>query len=119
MNGFFGDEDALLFEISLITSDGLEIPVDAMLDTGFSYFLAINDQDIEALGWERLREQTMRTARGDVKFDIYIGKVIFDGQEYDIPVHVGKDLSEVLLGRQWLTNRRLVVDINKNELTLE
>ena len=119
MNGFFGDEDALLFEISLIASDGLELPVDAMLDTGFSYFLAINDQDIDALGWERLREQTMRTARGDVKFDIYIGKVIFGGQELDIPVHVGKDLSEVLLGRQWLTNRRLVVDRNKNELTLE
>ena len=34
MNGFFGDEDALLFEINLIASDGLEIPVDAMLDTG-------------------------------------------------------------------------------------
>ncbi len=119
MNGFFGEEDSLLFEILLIASDGLEIPVDAMLDTGFSYFLAINEQDIDALGWERLREQTMRTARGDVKFDIYIGKVIFDGQEYDIPVHVGKDLTEVLLGRQWLTNRRLLVDINKNELTLK
>ncbi|MGB6301024.1 MAG: aspartyl protease [Rivularia sp. (in: cyanobacteria)] len=118
MNGFFGDEDALLFEINLITSDGLELPVDAMLDTGFSDFLAINDQDIDALGWEHLREQIMRTARGDVKFNIYIGKVIFDGQETDIPVHVGKGLTEVLLGRQWLTSRRLVVDINKNELTL-
>lgn len=31
MDGFFGDEDALLFEINLITSDGLELPVDAML----------------------------------------------------------------------------------------
>ena len=62
MNGFFGEEDSLLFEILLIASDGLELPVDAMLDTGFSDFLAINDQDIDALGWERLREQTMRTA---------------------------------------------------------
>ncbi len=60
-----------------------------MLDTGFSYWLAINDQDIDALGWERLREQTMRTARGDVKFDIYVGQVLFDGEEFDIPVHVG------------------------------
>ncbi|MEM9926487.1 MAG: hypothetical protein AAF915_22495 [Cyanobacteria bacterium P01_D01_bin.50] len=51
-----------------------------MFNTAFSYFLAINDQDIDALGWERLREQTMLTARGNVKFDIYIGKVIFDGQ---------------------------------------
>lgn len=119
MNGFFGDEDALLFEINLIASDGLEIPVDAMLDTGFSYFLAIDEQDLDALGWSYIDQQIMRTARGDIRFEIYVGKVNFGGQEYDIPVHVGKGLSEVLLGRQWLTNRRLVVDINKNELTLE
>ena len=55
---------------------------------------------------------------GDVKFDIYIGKIRFGGQEYDIPVHVGTDLSEVLLGRQWLKNMRLIVDISSNVLTL-
>ena len=115
---FFWDEDALIFEINLITSDGLELPIDGMFDTGFSYWLAINDQDIDALGWERLREQTMRTARGDIKFEIYVGQVLFDGQEFDIPVHVGKDLTEVLLGRKWLTTRRLVVDIQSDELTL-
>lgn len=118
MNGFFGEGDSLLFEILLIASDGLELPVDAMLDTGFSYFLAINDQDIDALGWQRLREQTMRTARGEERFEIYMGKVNFDGQEIDIAVHVGKGLTEVLLGRQWLINRRLLVDIDKKELTL-
>lgn len=118
ISGFFGDEDTLLFEITLITSSGLELPVESMFDTGFSYWLAINDQDIDALGWEHLREQTMRTARGDEKFDIYAGQVIFDGQVFDIPVHVGKDLTEVLLGRQWLKNHRLVVDIESGELTL-
>jgi len=118
MNGFFGDEDALLFEINLITSDGLELPVDAMLDTGFSYFLAIDEQDLDALGWNYIDQQIMRTARGDVRFEIYVGKVNFDGQELDIPVHVGKGLTEVLLGRQWLTTRRLVVDIPSLELTL-
>ncbi len=51
INGFFGDQDALLFEINLITSDGLELPVDAMLDRGFSSCLAINDQDLDALSW--------------------------------------------------------------------
>ncbi len=118
ISGFFGDEDALLFEIELISDEGLELPVDAMFDTGFSYWLAVNDQDIDALGWEHLREQIMRTARGDIKFDIYVGKIKLDGQEYDIPVHVGKDLTEVLLGRQWLTTRRLLVDIPSRLLTL-
>ncbi|MFN6570330.1 aspartyl protease [Dendronalium sp. ChiSLP03b] len=90
ISGFFGDEDALLFEINLITSDGLELPVEAMFDTGFSYWLAINKQDIDALGWERLQEQTMRTARGDVKFEIYVGQVLFKV----IPINKFRGLSK-------------------------
>ncbi len=89
-----------------------------MLDTGFSYWLAIDEQDLDALAWTYFDQQIMRTARGDVRFEIYVGKVKFDGQELDIPVHVGKGLTEVLLGRRWLTNRRLVVDIPSSELTL-
>jgi len=50
ISGFFGDEDALFFEIELIATDGLEIAVDALLDTGFSDWLAINNQDLDALG---------------------------------------------------------------------
>ena len=118
IEGFLGEEDALLFEINLIASDGLELPVDAMLDTGFSYFLAINEQDLDALNWNYFDQQVMRTARGDVQFDIYIGKIRFGEQEYDIPVHVGESLEEVLLGRQWLQNMRLIVDISSNILTL-
>ena len=47
--GKFGDEDELFFEIELIAADGLEIQVDALFDTGFSWWLAINNQDLEAL----------------------------------------------------------------------
>lgn len=42
-----------------------------------------------------------------------------DEQDFDIPVHVGEGLPEVLLGRQWLKNRRLVVDISSGLLMLE
>jgi predicted aspartyl protease len=41
-----------------------------------------------------------------------------DGNEFDVPVHVGQGLSEVLLGRQWLKTRRLVVDMLSSVLTL-
>jgi predicted aspartyl protease len=118
ISGFIGDEDAILFEIDLIAADGLKLPVDALLDTGFSYWLAMNEQDVEGLGWERVRAQVMRTARGDVRFDIYLGRVEFDGEELDIPVHVGQELTEVLLGRKWLVNRQLVVNLPDGELTL-
>ncbi len=32
----FGDEDELFFEVELIADNGLGLPVDALLDTGFS-----------------------------------------------------------------------------------
>ncbi len=109
----------MFFEIELIASDGLELPIDAMLDTGFSYWLAIDNQDLEALDWIFLRQQTMRTAGGDCDFDIYAGKVRIDGQEFEIPIHVGQGLPEVLLGRQWLQTRKLVVNMPSRVLTLE
>ncbi|BAZ79086.1 aspartyl protease [Sphaerospermopsis kisseleviana CS-549] len=118
ISGKFGDEDELFFEIELMAADGLELPVEALFDTGFSWWLAINNQDLEALDWMYLEQQTMLTAQGNAEFDIYLGKVRIDGQDFDIPVHVGQGISEILLGRQWLKTRRLVVDISSGLLTL-
>jgi predicted aspartyl protease len=118
ISGYFGDEDGLFFEIELLAADGLELAVDAMFDTGFSGWLAIKEQDLDALGWVYLDQQTMRTAQGDSRFDVFLGKMRIDGNEFDVPVHVGQGLSEVLLGRQWLKTRRLVVDVLSSVLTL-
>ncbi|MGK7877587.1 MAG: retroviral-like aspartic protease family protein [Xenococcaceae cyanobacterium] len=118
ISGFLGNDDGLFFEIELLAADGLELPVDAMFDTGFSGWLAINEQDLDALGWIYVDQQTMRTAQGDSRFDIFLGKVRIDGNEFDVPVHVGQGLSEVLLGRQWLKTRRLIVDMPSSVLTL-
>lgn len=38
ISGFFGVEDALFFEIELLASTSLELPVAAMFDTGFSAY---------------------------------------------------------------------------------
>ena len=118
IQGTFSDNDELLFEIELITANGLELPVDALLDTGFSGWLAINNQDLQALDWVFVRQRTMQLAQGKGDFDLYAGKVRIDGQEFDIPVHAGTGVPEILLGRQWLKTRRLVVDISSEVLTL-
>ncbi|MEH2068406.1 MAG: aspartyl protease [Nostoc sp.] len=119
IQGRFGDEEQLFFEIELITADGLELPVDAMLDTGFSGWLAIDKQDLEEFDWLYLGERNMRLAKGEAKFDIYAGKVRIDGEEFNIPVYAGDGVLEILLGREWLKNRRLVVDLSAGMLTLE
>ncbi|MCL1470967.1 aspartyl protease [Argonema antarcticum] len=119
IHGKFGDNDELFFEIELIDDEQLELPVDAMLDTGFSGWLAIEKQDLEGLGWFYVRKELMRLAQGgDSEFDLYAGKVRIDGEEFDIPVHVGDGVPEILIGRQWLKSRRLVVDMQSNVLTL-
>lgn len=118
IEGNFGDEDELFFEIELIGTNGLELPVDALLDTGFSGWLAFDKQDLEELDWTYVGSEVMRMAKGESTFDIYLGKVRIDGQEFDIPVYAGEGVTEFLLGRQWLKNKRLVVDFPSRMLTL-
>ncbi len=119
IEGKFSDEDELFFEVELMANNGLELPVDPLLDTGFSGWLAMDEQDFEGLDWIYIRRQEMRTAKGELDFDLYAGKVRIDEQEFDIPVHVGDGVPEILIGRQWLKNRRLVVDMSAGILTLE
>ncbi|MEG4799253.1 aspartyl protease [Microcoleus sp. ARI1-B5] len=119
IEGSFGDNDELFFEVEVIADNGLELPVDALLDTGFSGWLAMDEQDLEGLDWIYIRRQEMRTARGEFDFDLYAGKIRIDDREFDIPVHVGAGVPEVLIGRQWLKTRRLVVDMSADVLTLE
>ncbi len=37
ISGRFGDEDALIFEVALIDDQELELEIDAVFDSGFSY----------------------------------------------------------------------------------
>ncbi|HAG80448.1 MAG TPA: hypothetical protein DCL61_04565 [Cyanobacteria bacterium UBA12227] len=60
----------------------------------------------------------MKTAKGEVSFALYEGKIILDGIEYTIPVHAGSEIPEPLLGLQWLRTMRLVVDATGDVLTL-
>ena len=46
--GRFGENGQIYLEINLSSNDGLSLPVEAMLDTGFTEFLAINKQDVES-----------------------------------------------------------------------
>lgn len=89
--------------------------VPVLLDTGFTNgWLIIGSQDMEALNWStQLGQVEMRTARGEGDFSVYEGKVIIDGVEVIIPVHVGQDVPETAMGSAWLDIMELIV--NKQE----
>jgi predicted aspartyl protease len=40
----------------------------------------------------------MRTAKGELYFEVYAEKVRIDEQNFDIPVHVGAGVPEFLIG---------------------
>ncbi|MBD2612771.1 aspartyl protease [Nostoc punctiforme FACHB-252] len=117
--GQFNSRGELIFEISLIAADGDVIPVQALLDTGFTGWLAIDNQDALNLGWlgDNQRED-MQTARGLTQFNLYQGTILLGEEEFLIPVLGGDELQDILLGVRWLRTKRLVADFPAGVLTL-
>ncbi len=118
IQGRFGDRGELFFEIELITGDGLSLAVEVILDTGFTEFLAINKQDLEGLNWTFIRKDILRTAQGEASFDIYLGKVLLNEREFNIPVFAGDEIQEILLGSEWLKIFDLVAKYREGVLML-
>ncbi|NEQ36569.1 MAG: aspartyl protease [Okeania sp. SIO3I5] len=119
MLGKFGNNGELFFEIELVTVTGEKFLVETLLDTGFTTgWLAINSQDLEALQWPLVAPDIeMKTAKGNETFDIHQGLIIIDGEQMTIPVHVGQEVPEFLIGSQWLEIMELTV--NKPEQILK
>ncbi|MBE9205474.1 aspartyl protease [Nostoc sp. LEGE 06077] len=119
IEGRSGDKGQVYFEIDLIGGDGLGFPVETILDTGFTEFLAMNKQDVQSLDWSFLRQNKLRTAQGETEFDVYSGRVIVDNQEWEAPVFAGDEIQEVLLGSRWMKLFILVADYSQNRVTLD
>ena len=117
--GYFNNRGELFFEMGLIATDQSVMFAPAILDTGFTDWLALNIQDIESLGWSCFKTQEKQTAGGIIEFNLYAGAVVFDDQEMTIPVIGGDEFTHVLMGLQWLKDRRLIVDKKMDLLTLE
>ncbi len=119
IQGEFNSRGELFFEIGLLSADGDIIPVMALLDTGFTGWLAIDNQDAESLGWRSYNyTRDMQTARGEERLNLYEGKVVIEEEEFTIDVLGGNELANILLGVFLLRRKRLVVDFPMGVLTL-
>ena len=120
ISGEFNSQGELIFEINLISADKDVIPVNTLLDTGFTGWLVIDNQDALTLGWTlKINEQRdMLTARGEARFNLYEGTVLLDGEQFIIEVLGGDELQDILLGVRWLQTKRLVADFPAGVLTL-
>ncbi|RKZ40055.1 MAG: aspartyl protease [Gammaproteobacteria bacterium] len=119
IRGNINSQGELFFEMGLIASDKSVMFTHAILDTGFTDWIAMNIQDVESLGWAFIKTQKKYTANGIIEFNLYAGTVFFDEQEFAIEVIGGNEFTHVLMGLQWLKHRRLIVDRKMDRLTLE
>lgn len=119
IRGRFNENFQIFFNIDLIAEGELNLSVEALLDTGFSGFLAINKQDVEALNWPYFDAEELLTAQGTAIFDKYIGKVLIDGRIFEVPVFAGDNIQEILLGSQWFSTFDLTVKYRTEEVILE
>ncbi len=117
IRGRFGEKGQIYFDLNLIDGHGLSLSVEAMLDTGFTELVAINKQDVESLDWVFLRQNKLKTAQGESFFDVYLGMVFIDEQEFEVPVFAGDEIREILLGSQWLKIFKLTADYSENIVT--
>jgi predicted aspartyl protease len=118
IQGEFDDIGQLFFEIELIAANGEPFYVNALLDTGSTEWLAINVQDLQGLEWQVIDRLDIFTAMGETTLETYLGKVIIDTEEFNVPVVAGSEFRETIIGLPWLINRRLVVDFPAGVLTL-
>ena len=119
IEGRFGENGQIYLEIDLIGGDNFSFPVETMLDTGFTEFLAMNKQDVQSLDWNFLGQDKLRTAQGETDFDVYHGRVIIDEQEFEVPVFAGDEIQEILLGSRWLKLFILVANYGEDKVSLE
>ncbi|BDA70386.1 unknown protein [Rivularia sp. IAM M-261] len=120
ITGQFNNQGELVFEISLVAADNDQLLVNAVLDTGFTGWLALDTQDAESLGWtlNTQEQRKMNTAWGEADFDIYNGTISLDGEQFTIEVLAGNQFEDILLGVYWLQIKPLVANFAAKVLTL-
>ncbi|WP_199246416.1 aspartyl protease [[Phormidium] sp. ETS-05] len=119
MTGEFNQKGELVFEVSLIAADETITWAEAILDTGFTGWLLVNEQDAITLGWKwDIKPKIVQTAGNKTVFSVYEGILLIDKEEFIIPVLAGYRVKEILLGVRWLRFKRLVADFYAGVLTL-
>jgi clan AA aspartic protease len=99
----------LLVPLTVKGFNGQELSIQAVLDTGFSNWLSLTDEQVQFLGL--LPSGTAESALADgsvVPVVLYMGIVVWEGIERLVEV-VGGD-TDPLLGVKLLEGNRLVVD---------
>jgi clan AA aspartic protease len=94
----------------VIGSNGQQQEIEVIIDTGFTGFLTLPIELVAALGLSWLCRQPGILADGSVDFfDVYVARVIWDGQLRTVEVEAAD--TEPLVGMSLLDRHSLRIDV--------
>jgi clan AA aspartic protease len=110
MFGVVSDGCEAIIKVTVGRADAPKITIEALIDTGFTSFLALPSSIIESLGlpWHFSDIGTLGDG-SEVVFEIYTGHVIWDGQVEVVDVVASEAMP--LVGMSLLYGFRLQVEV--------
>ena len=96
--------------LELLRDNEETLPVDAVLDTGFTGELTLAAAQIVELGLSSIGTRVAELANGEsVTFDLYAARVLWHGAIRDVSVLHSE--TQALIGMALLENSRLIIDV--------
>ena len=87
IRGTVRDKLELVVPITVLAADGSSARLDALLDTGFTEFLALPPRIVASLGLRRLGLTDLLLADGSaIVDDVYVGAIDWDGEALAVPI---------------------------------
>jgi clan AA aspartic protease len=107
-----------IVRLRLRATSGLEVEVEAVLDTGFTEYLSLPLATIQALNLPQISSEELILADGGrLQVAVYEGTVVWDGQDRTIYIHCLE--GSPLLGMFLLFDHLLTMEVvNNGPLTI-
>lgn len=90
----------------------------AVIDTGFNGYLSIFKNILKRLDWHFMGYEEYELANGKTfREKIYLGRVVFDGEEHDV-LAIATDSEDTLIGTRLLKEKILTINFRMDNVEI-
>ncbi|MBM3707309.1 MAG: hypothetical protein FJW69_03050 [Actinobacteria bacterium] len=119
IEGIVNNFDEPIIKLDLMLSSDILKKISAVVDTGFNGYISIPANLIGESDWDFIGTEEYELANGEiVEEKVYIGKIIFDGDELQVFSLTNRS-TDVLIGTKVLKNKILKVDFKNSRVIIE
>lgn len=108
------DNLAVWLYVKFLGDNGIEMDIPLLFDTGFSEWISLPRDFLDALGFPEYTSQDVTLGDGQqIDTPIYKGRILWDGQEQEVPIHNLE--GDPLLGMQQLADYLITIPARVGE----